>query len=75
MFWRIMQPLLRSAAEGADTAVWLAASDSARGQSGLFWFDREPRRTHFFPWTRETASTRAAFLDHLSNTVRPFLVQ
>lgn len=74
-FWRIMQPLLRTAAEGADTAVWLAASDSARGRSGLFWFDREPRRTHFFPWTRETASTRAAFLDHLSSTVRPFLEQ
>lgn len=74
-FWRVMQPLLRTAAEGADTAVWLAASDSARGRSGLFWFDRQPRRTHFFPWTRETASTRRAFLDHLSNTVHPFLEQ
>lgn len=72
-FWRIMQPFLRTAAEGADTAVWLAAADVGRGRGGLFWFDREPRRTHFFPWTRETPSARVAFLKHLSNTVRPFL--
>lgn len=72
-FWRFMQPLLRSAAEGADTAVWLAASQRAKGRSGLFWFDREPRRTHFLPWTSESASSRAAFLEHVSNTVRPFL--
>jgi dehydrogenase/reductase SDR family protein 12 len=72
-FSRVMQPLLRTAAEGADTAVWLAASTSARGRNGLFWFDRAPRRTHFFPWTRESDATRAQFLKHLTETVQPFL--
>jgi dehydrogenase/reductase SDR family protein 12 len=72
-FWRVMQPLLRSAAEGADTAVWLAASPSAQGRSGQFWFDREPRRTHFFPWTIESRSDRDDFMQHLTMTVEPFL--
>ncbi len=32
---------LRTAAEGADTIVYLAASPAVEGQSGLFWFDRK----------------------------------
>jgi NAD(P)-dependent dehydrogenase (short-subunit alcohol dehydrogenase family) len=59
-FWNIMQKRLRSPAEGADTVVWLAASPAARGRSGLFWFDRQPRSAYLLPWTRESASERAA---------------
>ena len=51
---------LRTPAEGADTVIWLAASPSARGRSGLFWFDRAPRSTHLLPWTRESAVERRA---------------
>ena len=50
-FHRVMQQLLRTPAEGADTVVWLAASPKAR-ETGRFWFDREPRRTHLLPFTR-----------------------
>ena len=38
--WRLVGPLLRTLVQGADTAVWLAVSDAAKGVSGGFWFDR-----------------------------------
>jgi len=59
-FWNVMQRRLRTPAEGADTAIWLAASPAARGQTGRFWFDRAPRRTHLLPWTKETQVERDA---------------
>ena len=59
-FWNVMQRGLRTAAEGADTVVWLAASPAARGQTGHFWFDRQPRSTHLLPWTRERRQQRQA---------------
>jgi NAD(P)-dependent dehydrogenase (short-subunit alcohol dehydrogenase family) len=57
-FRRVMQPLLRTPAEGADTVVWLAASRRARRWNGRFFFDRTPRRTHLLPGTRESAAAR-----------------
>lgn len=60
-FWRVMQRRLRTPAEGADTAIWLAASPAARGQTGRFWFDRSPRPTHLLPWTKEARIGREAF--------------
>jgi dehydrogenase/reductase SDR family member 12 len=59
-FWNLMRRVLRTPAEGADTVVWLAASPAARGQTGHFWFDRQPRSTHLLPWTRETPQQRLA---------------
>lgn len=59
-FWSAMRGRLRTPAEGADTVVWLAASDAARGRSGRFWFDRVPRSPHLLPWTRESSAERAA---------------
>jgi dehydrogenase/reductase SDR family protein 12 len=57
-FHRAMRPLLRTAAEGADTAVWLAASPRAGAWSGRFFLDRAPRRTHLLPRTREPEQER-----------------
>ena len=51
--------ILRTPAEGADTVVWLAACPRAR-ETGRFYFDREPRRTHFVPFTRESREDRRA---------------
>jgi NAD(P)-dependent dehydrogenase (short-subunit alcohol dehydrogenase family) len=59
-FHRVMQALLRTPAEGADTVVWLAACPRARQWSGRFFFDREPRRTHLVPGTRESERERRA---------------
>jgi dehydrogenase/reductase SDR family protein 12 len=62
-FWRVTQQILRSPAEGADTIVWLAASDRAGKWSGRFFFDRTPRPTHLLSWTRESAADRRALWD------------
>ena len=57
-FHRVMRPLLRSAEQGADTIVWLAASPAAAGETGRFWLDRAPRSTHLLPGTVETDAAR-----------------
>jgi NAD(P)-dependent dehydrogenase (short-subunit alcohol dehydrogenase family) len=59
-FHAVMQGRLRTPAEGADTVLWLAASEAARGRSGRFWFDRAVRSPHPLPWTRESEADRAA---------------
>ncbi|TDP95005.1 SDR family NAD(P)-dependent oxidoreductase [Labedaea rhizosphaerae] len=48
-FHRITGPLLRTAAEGADTAIWLAAT-TPPPPTGRFWHDRRQRPTHYLPW-------------------------
>ncbi len=57
-FYKLTREILRSPAEGADTVVWLAGSPAAAEATGRFFFDREPRRTHFLPFTRETEQDR-----------------
>jgi NAD(P)-dependent dehydrogenase (short-subunit alcohol dehydrogenase family) len=51
-YYRFAGPALRSASQGADTALWLAVSRAAAGRSGELWFDRTPRPLHVVPWTR-----------------------
>jgi dehydrogenase/reductase SDR family protein 12 len=58
-FHRIMGPLLRDPAAGADTIVWLAGSPEAARTSGEFWHDRRTRPRHRLPWTRESEAERA----------------
>lgn len=54
-FRRVVGPLLRTPAEGADTIVWLAADDGAPVRTtGLFWHDRRPRPVHRLPSTRRS---------------------
>ncbi len=56
-FRALMQWTLRSAEEGADTIVWLAAmKDAARLDNGAFYFDRKARRTHRLQRTRTSAA-------------------
>jgi dehydrogenase/reductase SDR family member 12 len=58
IFNKLMSPLLRSPEQGADTIVWLAASDEAGSSSGRFWFDRQEAPTHLSSATRETREER-----------------
>jgi NAD(P)-dependent dehydrogenase (short-subunit alcohol dehydrogenase family) len=53
-FRRVVGPLLRDAAGGADTLVWLGADDQALASTGGFWHDRRRRSVH-----RTAASRRA----------------
>ena len=62
-FHRVTRKILRSPAEGADTVVWLAASEPAGQATGRFFFDRQERRTHFLPFTRESEADRRALWD------------
>lgn len=62
-FGRLLGPLLRSAAEGADTITWLAAAPAATLRSGVVFLDRAPRATHRLARTR--ASDTAAARDEL----------
>lgn len=57
-FYRVTRPLLRTPEEGADTIVWLGATEEPSHRTGLFWHDRRPRPTHLLPWTRETEQER-----------------
>ncbi len=50
-FRMLTGPILRTAEEGADTAVWLAATTPAPS-TGRFWHDRRPRAEHYLPLTR-----------------------
>jgi NAD(P)-dependent dehydrogenase (short-subunit alcohol dehydrogenase family) len=57
-FHRLTQSLLRDREQGADTIVWLAVCERLQGETGRFYFDRQPRRSHLVPWTREKARER-----------------
>ena len=57
-FGTVLGPLLRTAEEGADTTVWLAAASAEVAGTGRFWHDRRPRPEHYVPWTREDADDR-----------------
>ena len=65
-FHRITKPFLRTPSEGADTIVWLAASDEPASKTGLFWHDRRPRPTHKTSRTRERAQSPQALWTALS---------
>ena len=57
-FHAITKNILRTPAEGADTAVWLAASPAAGELTGRFVFDRESRNPYWLPGTRESLRDR-----------------
>jgi len=59
-FHRVTRAILRTPPEGADTVAWLAAAPRDRLESGAFYFDREARRTHWLPGTRESQVERDA---------------
>lgn len=58
---------LRTAEQGADTILW-CLEQGIRLKSGLFWFDRKPRKTHPFFWTRESEADRLALWNILEKS-------
>ncbi|HXZ75741.1 MAG TPA: SDR family NAD(P)-dependent oxidoreductase [Streptosporangiaceae bacterium] len=69
-FHRAMRPLLRTPEQGADTIIWLAASDPARLGSGRFWHDRRPRAEYRLPRTREAPTAARVLWDHIESSQR-----
>lgn len=58
-FRRRLRSVLRNSAQGADTAIWLAATRPATPGPEAFWFDRAPRPAHAYPHTAVTKYTPA----------------
>lgn len=57
-FYRLLENQLRTPAEGADTAAWLAVSPECASETGQLWLDRVARRTYVVPGTRESDDDR-----------------
>jgi NAD(P)-dependent dehydrogenase (short-subunit alcohol dehydrogenase family) len=66
LFRKITKPFLRTPEQGADTIVWLAASDEAAETTGKFWLDRRPRPTHRLKNTVEALEDRQGLWDALN---------
>ncbi len=62
--------ILRTPAQGADTIVWLAASEEAAEHGGKLWMDRRIRPAHRVPWTHEDAVDRARLWARLGEMAR-----
>ena len=61
-FHRVTGPLLRDAEGGADTTVWLAATEPVPDRRRL-WHDRRPRPFHLLRRTRTGEDERARLWD------------
>ncbi len=70
-FGKVMGPLLRSAEQGADTMVWLAAGGDEGAPAGQFWLDRQPRRTTYLPGTGTNRAERQRLVEWLDLMVLP----
>jgi hypothetical protein len=64
-FGKVMGPLLRSAEQGADTMIWLAATGAGDAAPGQFWLDRRPRRTVYLPGSGTTDAERCRLVEWL----------
>ena len=69
-FARLVGGGLRSAAEGVDTTLWLAAAPEARTMTGRLFLDRRVRPFDRIPSTRLTATDRARLWDLVSGLTR-----
>ena len=66
-FGKVMGPLLRTAEQGADTMVWLAATGGGDAKPGQFWHDREPRGISYLPGTAASTTERNRLVDWLES--------
>ena len=62
-FYSLMDPILRTPAEGADTTVWLAADRAAAGRTGGLYLDRRRRPFDRIPTTRVSPDDRRRLWD------------
>jgi hypothetical protein len=57
-FAGVMKPILRTAAEGIDTLLWLATTPEVGALAGKFVHDRRARPYDRVPMTRVSAADR-----------------
>ena len=66
-FRKILRPILRDAASGADTALWLAGTRPTQPEHELVWFDRAIRPAHVYERTRVTKDTPQSLVAYLKS--------
>jgi dehydrogenase/reductase SDR family protein 12 len=66
-FRKILRPILRDAAAGADTALWLAGTRPTQPEHELVWFDRAIRPAHVYDRTRTTQNTPRSLVAYLES--------
>jgi dehydrogenase/reductase SDR family member 12 len=71
-FRKILRPILRDSASGADTAIWLAATRPAQLDSQALWFDRKARPAHVYRRTRVSAATSQTLVEYLDRELARF---
>jgi NAD(P)-dependent dehydrogenase (short-subunit alcohol dehydrogenase family) len=64
-FHRVMRPLLRTPAEGADTIAWLAADPDPVSLTGRLYLDRRARPFDRLPATRLSSGDRLRLWDRI----------
>ena len=69
-FRRALKPMLRDAASGADTALWLATRRPAQAETAGVWFDRALRPAHVFAHTREGDRAVQSLFDRLQGELK-----
>ncbi|HET6565069.1 MAG TPA: SDR family NAD(P)-dependent oxidoreductase [Xanthomonadales bacterium] len=57
LFWKIQNVFLRTPLQGADTALWLCQTKPEITGEDVIWFDRAPRETHMYDFTRTPQCT------------------
>jgi NAD(P)-dependent dehydrogenase (short-subunit alcohol dehydrogenase family) len=67
-FHIVTGPMLRSPAQGADTAVWLAAATPAP-PTGQFWHDRRSRPERYLHTTQESGRERELLWQYCAQTI------
>ncbi|MDZ7667111.1 MAG: SDR family NAD(P)-dependent oxidoreductase [Desulfotignum sp.] len=68
-FHALVNKLLRTPEQGADTIVWLALSKKAGQSTGRFWLDRRPHETVVFPGTAASDKERQALWHKLQGLI------
>ena len=66
-FYGLMDPILRSPAEGADTAIWLAADPAPADITGRVFLDRRVRPYDRVPFTRTSSAERRDLWDQVAD--------
>ena len=69
-FARVMGPILRTPAQGVDTAIWLATKPAAALDSGRLYHDRRTRPFDRVPSTRVTPTERRRLWDAVVELAR-----
>ncbi len=71
-FHSLVNSILRTPDQGADTIVWLAASKKAGESTGKFWLDRRPHETVLFPKTGASEQERQILWEKLNQLTSRF---